>query len=198
MITWNEFERRQPALAGAGRRQLYWVGIGLAFLATVRPDGGPRVHPVCPVISDAGLHLLIVAGPKQQDLRRDGRYALHSETCPPPRQDDGFALAGRAREVTDAAVQRVVRARVLTERDGQVWPGFDEEAIFELGIERALLTLTHGEGSFPAGPTIWNAGQGRKGRNGGTLRYRYLAGSSGLAGLGSEGKDQRHDEPCSG
>jgi len=158
MITWTEFERQQPALTGAGRRQLYQIGIGLAFLATVRPDGGPRVHPVCPVISDAGLHLLIVAGPKRQDLRRDGRYALHSEACPPPRQDDGFALTGRVREVTDAAVQRVVRARVLTERDGQTWPGFDEEVIFELGIERALLMLTQADGSFPAGPTIWKAG----------------------------------------
>jgi hypothetical protein len=161
MITWTEFERQQPALAGAGRRQLYPAGIGLAFLATVRLDGGPRVHPVCPVLSDAGLHLLIVPGPKRQDLRRDGRYALHSETCPPPRQDDGFALAGRAREVTDAAVQGVVRARVLTERDGNVWPGFDEEVIFELGIESALLMLTQADGSLPAGPTIWRAGNGR-------------------------------------
>ena len=110
MITWTDFNQQQPALADAGRRQFYQFGIGLAFLATVRPDGAPRVHPVCPVISDAGLHLLIVAGPKQQDLRRDGRYALHSEACPPPRQDDGFALAGRASEVTDAALRQVVRA----------------------------------------------------------------------------------------
>src|SRR5437588_12588011 len=72
MITWTDFNRQQPALADAGRRQFYQFGIGLAFLATVRTDGAPRVHPVCPVISDAGLHLLIVAGPKQQDLRRDG------------------------------------------------------------------------------------------------------------------------------
>ncbi len=161
MITWTEFERRQPALADAGRRQLYQIRIGLAFLATIRPDGGPRVHPVCPVISDAGLHLLIVAGPKRQDLRRDGRYALHSETCPPPRQDDGFALAGRAREVTDPAVEHVVRARVLTERDGNVWPGFDSEVVFELGIERVLLMLTQAGGPFPAGPTIWRAGDSR-------------------------------------
>jgi hypothetical protein len=158
MITWTDFSRQQPALADAGRRQFYQVGIGLAFLATVRPDGAPRVHPVCPVIGDAGLHLLIVAGPKRQDLRRDGRYALHSDTCPPPRQDDGFALAGLAREVTDAAVQRVVRARVLAERDGTVWPSFDEDVIFELGIERALLTLTKADGPFPAGPTIWREG----------------------------------------
>ena len=160
MITWTEFRRQQPALADAGRGQFYQFGIGLAFLATVRPDGAPRVHPVCPVISDAGLHLLIVAGPKRQDLRRDGRYALHSEICPPPRQDDGFALAGQATEVTDAMTRRVVRARVLAERDGTVWPSFEEDVIFELGIERALLTLTKADGAFPAGPTIWREGDG--------------------------------------
>src|SRR5260370_32920993 len=116
MITWTEFERQQPALADAGRRQFYQFGTGLPFRATVRPDGAPRVHPVCPVISDAGLPLLIVAGPKRADLRRDGRYALHSETCPPPRQDDGFALAGRARGVTDQALRGEARARVLSAR----------------------------------------------------------------------------------
>ena len=158
MITWSDFTRQQPALADAGRRQFYQFGIGLAFLATVRLDGAPRVHPVSPVISDTGLHLLIVAGPKQQDLRRDGRYALHSEACPPPRQDDGFALAGRASEVIDAELRQVVRARVLAEREGKVWPSFDEDVIFELGIERALLTLTQADGQFPAGPTIWTAG----------------------------------------
>jgi pyridoxamine 5'-phosphate oxidase-like protein len=157
MLTWTEFQTQQPALADAGRRQFYHFGIGLAFLATVRPDGAPRVHPVCPVISDSGLHLLIVTGPKRQDLCRDGRYALHSDSCPPPRQNDGFALAGRARQVTDAALQQVVRGRVLTERDGNIWPSFNEDAIFELAMDRALLTLTQADGQFPAGPTIWTA-----------------------------------------
>ena len=157
MITWTEFERHQPALADTGRRQYYHFGIGLAFLATIRPDGGPRVHPVCPVLSPAGLHLLIKAGPKQQDLRRDGRYALHSETCPPPRHDDGFAIIGRACEVTEAETAAAVRRQVLAERDGKVWPGFDEEVIFELSLERCLLMLTQAEGPFAAGPTIWKA-----------------------------------------
>jgi hypothetical protein len=160
-VTWTEFARQQPTLAEAGRRQLYQWGIGLAFLATVRPDGGPRVHPVCPVVSAAGLHLLIKAGPKQRDLRRDGRYALHSETCPPPRHDDGFAITGQAGEVTDAETIRVVREQVLTERDGKVWPGFEEEAVFELVLERCLLTLTQAEEDLPAGPTIWKAGDAR-------------------------------------
>jgi len=157
MITWTEFQRHQPALAEAGRAQFYQFGIGLAFLASIRPGGGPRVHPVCPVIGPAGLHLLIKAGPKQQDLRRDGRYALHSETCPPPRHDDGFAITGRVREVTDAETAGAVRRQVLAERDGQVWPGFEAEAIFELSLERCLLMLTQPDGLFPAGATIWTA-----------------------------------------
>jgi hypothetical protein len=47
--------RPRPDLADASRALLYQFGVGLAFLSTVRPDGGPRVHPVwhtkypCPV-----------------------------------------------------------------------------------------------------------------------------------------------------
>jgi hypothetical protein len=157
MISWTQFEHEQPALAAAGRAQLYQIHIGLAFLATVRADGGPRVHPVCPVLSADGLHVLIVAGPKQADLRRDGRYALHSETCPPPREEDGFAITGRAREVTGLPVSQRVRDHVRAERAGVLWPGFDEEAVFELAMDRCLLTLTKPDGTFPAGPIIWKA-----------------------------------------
>jgi hypothetical protein len=157
MITWTEFEDQQPALASVGRAQLYQIKIGLAFLATVRPDGGPRVHPVCPVLSPAGLHVLIVAGPKQADLRRDGRYALHSETCPPPHEDDGFAVIGVAHEVADPTIGQVVRDQVRAERGGNTWPSFADDVVFELTIDRCLLTLTQPDGTFPAGPTIWRA-----------------------------------------
>src|SRR6266704_3965772 len=46
---------RRPDFADAGRALLYQFGVGLAFLATVRRDGGPRVHPVCPLICHGGL-----------------------------------------------------------------------------------------------------------------------------------------------
>ena len=52
----------------------------------------------------------------------------------------------------------MVRGQVLAERDGKMWPGFDEEVVFELGLENCLLMLTLAEGVFPAGPTIWKAG----------------------------------------
>ena len=154
MITWTEFERRQPALAAVGRAQFYQHGMGLGFLATVRRDGGPRVHPVCPVISTAGLHVLILPGPKRGDLRRDGRYSLHTEMFAPPRQDDGFAVSGRATEDTDPATWKVVRDQVIADF-GELWPDYDTLTLFELSVEGCLLTLTEPDDTFQKGPTIW-------------------------------------------
>src|ERR1700751_5191830 len=142
MITWTEFEKREPDLAAAGRDQFYQHGLGLGFLATVRRDGGPRVHPVCPVIGDHGLPLGILPGPQLADRRRDGRYSLHSETLPPPREDDGFAVTGYVRDVGDPAVRAAIRDQVEAERGG-VWAGFAEHVLLALGIERCLLILTH-------------------------------------------------------
>lgn len=156
MITWTEFERRQPALAAVGRAQFYQHDIGLGFLATVRRDGGPRVHPVCPVISSAGLHVLVLPGPKRGDLRRDGRYSLHTETFAPPREDDGFAVSGRAREETGRAIWTTVRDQVIKDF-GQLWPNYDDLTLFELSVESCLLTLTQPDTGFPKGATIWKA-----------------------------------------
>ena len=104
------------------------------------------------------MHVLITAGPKQRDLRRDGRYSLHSETCPPPRHDDGFYVTGRAFEVTDAGVRQRFADQLMAERNNSIpWPTFDEDVLFELRIETALLMLTEAESPFPAGPTVWKA-----------------------------------------
>jgi hypothetical protein len=156
MITWTEFQRQQPALAQAGRDQFYQHGLGLGFLATIRKDGGPRVHPVCPVITAAGLHVVIAPGPKRADLRRDGRYSLHSETFPPPRELDGFAVSGTAAEVADTATQQIVRDQVIKDF-GELWPDYDKHTLFELSVSSCLLTLTQPMDGFARGSTVWKA-----------------------------------------
>jgi len=157
MLTWTQFEGQEPALAAVGRAQFYQHNIGLGSLATVRRDGGPRVHPVCPVISTAGLHVLILPGPKRGDLRRDGRYSLHTEMFPPPREDDGFAVTGRAREETDRKTWTVVVRDQVLKDFGELWPNYDDLTLFELNMASALLTLTSPDSPFPKGPTIWKS-----------------------------------------
>jgi hypothetical protein len=69
MVSWKEFATEKPELAEIGENLLFQFGVGLAFLATVREDGGPRLHPVCPVLSNGRLFVLIVPGsPKRYDL----------------------------------------------------------------------------------------------------------------------------------
>ena len=46
-LSWQHFASARPDLAEGGKSSLYQFGVGLAFLSTVRPDGGPRLHPLC-------------------------------------------------------------------------------------------------------------------------------------------------------
>jgi hypothetical protein len=133
MVTWKGLSAAAPALAQAGSAQLNQFGVGLAFLATVRGDGAPRLHPVCPVISGDRLFVLITpASPKHRDLLRDGRYALQTFPQPKPGSDE-FYVTGRARLVEDEAA----RAAVL--RDARHMADASETT-FELRIERVMLT----------------------------------------------------------
>ena len=97
MASWSEFAADEPRLADGIRVLLQQYGPGFGYLATVRADGGPRVHPVSPVITDEGLFCFVIDSPKRRDLERDGRYALHS--FPPEESDDEAYVAGRARPV---------------------------------------------------------------------------------------------------
>jgi hypothetical protein len=46
--TWLQFTKAMPDLASFGKQRLEGR---IAYLATVRPDGSPRVHPVSPFLS---------------------------------------------------------------------------------------------------------------------------------------------------
>lgn len=136
MASWSEFASDEPRLAEAIRALMQQYGPGLGYLATVRADGGPRVHPVSPVITDEGLFCFVVDSPKRRDLERDGRYALHS--FPPEESDDEAYVAGRARPVTDRA--RVDRLAEHLRAAPQV-----DWRLFEFTVEMAMVAR-HGHG----------------------------------------------------
>ena len=106
MATWAEFERAEPTMAALGRKLISNEQCQVAYLATTRHDGAPRVHPVCPVL--AGDHLYLAIGPqspKLRDLRCDGRYMLHAM---PGKDDAEFNIRGRATEANDATTHAAV------------------------------------------------------------------------------------------
>jgi hypothetical protein len=136
MATWSEFAEARADLVELAL-PLFLLdspGGGLGYLATVRRDGGPRVHPISPAVLDGRLYAFVLhQTPKCADLHRDGRYGLHSWPRPFDANgfdDEEFYLAGRAVSVADTALKEEIAA--LTGDDPETGDAF------ELHIERAL------------------------------------------------------------
>ena len=118
----------------------------------MRTDGGPRVHPVSPVITDEGLYCFILDSPKRRDLDRDGRYALHS--FPPDESDDEAYLSGRARRVTDRARVAELANTMRAEPDVN-W------RLYEFTIDVAMVAHHRAGTTGPQGAAyeIWREGE---------------------------------------
>jgi hypothetical protein len=156
VVSWGDFAAARPDLAGPGRDLLYQFGVGLAFLSTVRPDGGPRLHPICPVVMGERLVAHVIPSPKRDDLDRDGRFALHS--FPAAAGEDAFYLTGRAGRMADRDLMSAATAQFLAERQLEAEPdGFSDGEFFELLIGRCLLTQTTGPGDWHPRHSTWAA-----------------------------------------
>ncbi len=134
MASWRELAADVPELGVAAEPLLR--DFTLAYLATVRRDGGPRVHPVTITLHDGDLYVFVVgATPKRADLQRDGRYALHSFPRFPNGTidsyvDDELVLRGTAVAIGDAALREAVACvHNDTVHDGDV--------LFRLDVDHA-------------------------------------------------------------
>jgi hypothetical protein len=154
---WGELRRLRPDVAEGGRQLLYQVGVGLAFLATIRPDDGPRLHPFCPILSGDGMFGFIIPSPKQRDLRRDGRYALHS--FPTSDNEDAFYATGRAEVIDDATVRQSLGEQFVSERAhlGVPFPAGDD-LLVQFHLASCLLTRTTGFGDWNPQHEVWHHG----------------------------------------
>jgi hypothetical protein len=149
--SWSEFEAAAPEMAAAGRHLLTLHGVGLGYLATIRPNGGPRLHPFCPILAIGGLWGFINrTTPKGRDLLRDGRYAIHA--FPNGRNDDELMLDGRAIVNEDESAAAGVRAAY-----GATYQTPADETLYEFRIERALLAVYDEQSTWPPTYTKWRA-----------------------------------------
>ncbi len=150
MANWREFEASAPDLAQAGR-WLFGQNGGVAFIATVRRDGSPQLHPVMPHVVEGALYVFIVSmSSKYRDLLRDGRYALHA--IPAGEANQEFLISGRATRLEAPGTRGTVEAATGG-------PRHEWEVLFALDIEKALGTRWDQWGTPQAWPafTRWKA-----------------------------------------
>jgi Pyridoxamine 5'-phosphate oxidase len=134
-MSWHLLAEAAPALAGFGEARLHDQ---IAYLATIRPDGSPRLHPVRPIVSAGRLFVFMEpTSPKGHDLRHDGRYVLHCSATDPggqPWELHEFCVEGRATPVRDAATRQIANA-------GTSFPRDEHLVLFEFTAELARSTV---------------------------------------------------------
>lgn len=149
MASWAQFGTQAPDLASVAAR--LWPGVvalhrgvavprdvpcfAVSYLATVRPDGGLRLHPFCPVLAGGRLFAAIPRpSPKGWDLRRDPRCVIHALPGP---EDNEFCVRATASEVTgDLVARALVRAVVTASGVGGMIESVSHDPLFEFGLDQ--------------------------------------------------------------
>lgn len=139
MTTWKTFAGQAPEIATFGEARFR---SGVAYLGTIRPDGGPRVHPVTPIIGEQLYLFMEPTSPKGKDLERDGRYTLHCSVEDSSGGAGEFYVRGHATLTTDPAIREgAIAASSYTPRDRYV--------LFVLTIEFAFMNVYSDDGPNP-------------------------------------------------
>jgi hypothetical protein len=131
-MSWKEFEEFAPEMAALGLERL---NRKVTYLATIKKDGSPRLHPVTPFIGNGMLFMFTEpSSPKIRDLRQDGRYALH---CSVDRQEGEplieFLVSGIAQVVTDTEVRQQAESIAASS------VVIDEYYLFEFHVDKVLI-----------------------------------------------------------
>ncbi len=146
-MSWKIFESRAPEIAEFGKTRLHGK---VAYLATIRKDGSPRVHPFTPIIGEGHFFVFMEpTSPKGHDLRRDGRFAVHCSVSDTSGESGEVMLAGKAKFIEDPA-WRELAIRICPYKPAERY------ILFEFDIESAMTT------EYPNGEPVrrhWKVGE---------------------------------------
>jgi hypothetical protein len=138
-MRWGAFAAAEPELASFGADRL---AARPSYLATIRPDGWPRVHPVTPVVTGDGLYVFMEpASPKGRDLRERGRFGLHTGVPDNDGSGGEFSARGTGRPVDDRPTRDVVARAASYEPE-------DRYVLFELELDEARC-IGYGDVALP-------------------------------------------------
>lgn len=155
MARFEDLGREAPEVAGAVERFLR--ARVHHTLATLRPDGSPRISGTEVLIARGDLWLgSMWHSPKARDLLRDGRYALHGGSDDPPAWSGDAKVSGRAVLVEDPDL---IAAVMATRPGGEIEPAPARFHMFRLEIAEAV-TLALPDPPDHLVATTWREGRG--------------------------------------
>jgi hypothetical protein len=132
---WKKLSSDSPDIAAFGRDRLDGK---VAYLATIRASGKPRVHPVTAILSDD--HCFIFADPessKVRDFAGDPHFSIHCAMSDSSGSSGEFQMTGSVIRVDDQAM------RLEAEQNCTFRPAA-RSILYELKLEEAVATSYRG------------------------------------------------------
>lgn len=136
-MSWKTFDARSPEMAEFAKTRLHNK---VAYLAAIRKDGSPRVHPFTPIIGEGHFYIFMEpTSPKGHDLRRDARYTVHCSVSDTSGESGEVIVTGRPKIMEDPDT------RVQTVRVSPYKPA-ERYILFEFDVESVAITEYQDEG----------------------------------------------------
>jgi hypothetical protein len=130
-MSWKILESKSPEIAEFGKTRLHGK---VAYLATIRKDGSPRVHPFTPIIGEGYFFVFMEpTSPKGFDLLRDGRYSVHCSVTDTSGESGEVMVTGRAKLIEDPEL------RALAVKLAPYHPA-ERYVLFEFDVENVVMT----------------------------------------------------------
>jgi uncharacterized pyridoxamine 5'-phosphate oxidase family protein len=149
-MTWNILESQSPEIAEFSKARLHGK---VAYLATIRKDGAPRLHPFTPIIGEGHFFIFMEpTSPKGNDLRRDPRFAVHCSVTDNSGESGEVIITGKARFIEDLAL-RALAVKICPYKPAERY------VLFEFDVEDVLTT------EYPEGGPVrrrWKVDEKRK------------------------------------
>jgi nitroimidazol reductase NimA-like FMN-containing flavoprotein (pyridoxamine 5'-phosphate oxidase superfamily) len=149
-MSWSKFEFQAPEMAEFSKSRLHGK---VAYLATIRKDGAPRVFPFTPIVGEGHFFIFMEpTSPKGNDLRRDNRFAVHCSVTDSSGESGEVSITGTAKFIEDPEL------RAVAVRNCSYTPA-ERYILFELNPETVMLT------EYPEGGAVrrhWKADEERK------------------------------------
>jgi len=134
VVQWAQFEQEEPEFAAEVRKR--FTAARHHVLATLRADGSPRVSGTEVDFQHGHVQFGSMLGArKAQDLRRDGRCAIHANPGDGSMAEPDAKISGIATEVDDPAAKEPMQSP-----DGEPM----DYHLFRLDLTEAVLTKPEG------------------------------------------------------
>jgi hypothetical protein len=149
-MSWQTLESQASDIAEFSKTRLHNQ---VAYLATIRKDGSPRLHPFTPIIGEGHFFAFMEpTSPKGYDLRRDNRFAIHCSVTDNSGESGEVIITGKAKFIVDPDL------RALAVKICPYTPS-ERYVLFEFDPETVMLT------EYPDGGAIrthWQVSEERK------------------------------------